>query len=74
MSPVSYTHLDVYKRQVLVHLTQQGKEILSTSKKMFLSVVDKIYENFGEEDTKKFIELLKRFQEIFYEGTACEKF
>ena len=61
------------RRKVLVCLTQQGKEILSTSKKIFLSVVDKIYEDFGEEDTKKFIELLKRYQEIFYEGTSGEK-
>ena len=61
------------RRKVLVCLTQQGKEILSTSKKMFLAVVDKIYEDFGEKDTRKFIELLNRFQVIFYEGTSCDK-
>ena len=59
------------RRKVLVCLTQQGKEILS--KKMFLAVVDKIYEDFGEKDTRKFIELLNRFQVIFYEGTSCDK-
>lgn len=40
---------------------------------MFLAVVDKIYEDFGEKDTRKFIELLNRFQVIFYEGTSCDK-
>ena len=65
-----------YIKRVMVEevcLTQQGKEILSTSKKMFLAVVDKIYEDFGEKDTRKFIELLNRFQVIFYEGTSCDK-
>ena len=61
------------RRKVLVCLTQQGKEILTTSKKMFLAIVDKIYEDFGEKDTRKFIELLNRFQVIFYEGTSCDK-
>lgn len=61
------------RRKVSVYLTEQGKEILATSKKIFLDIVDKIYEDFGEEDTKKFIELLNRFEEIFYEDTTCKK-
>ena len=61
------------RRKILVCLTPKGREILAASKKIFLDTVDRIYDNFGEEDTRKFIELLKRFQDIFYDTVPCEK-
>ncbi len=50
------------RRKVLVCLTQQGKEILSTSKKMFLAVVDKIYEDFGEKTQENLLNFLIAFK------------
>lgn len=61
------------RRVVLVCLTESGKEILRESKKMFSVMVDRIYEEFGEKDTKKFIELLNRYQAICLDNEFYEK-
>lgn len=60
------------RRVVLVCLTDSGKEVLRKSKKSFLAMVDRVYEDFGEEDTKKFIELLNRFQTIFFDEESYQ--
>ncbi len=61
------------RRVVLVCLTESGKEILQQSKKMFFAMVDRIYEEFGEENTKKFIELLTRYQSICFDDEFYKK-
>lgn len=60
------------RRVVLVCLTESGKAVLREAKKCFLAMIDRIYEDFGEDDTKKFIQLLNRFQDIFFDEESYE--
>ena len=50
------------RRKVLVRFNPTRKRNFVHIQKMFLAVVDKIYEDFGEKDTRKFIDFLNRFQ------------
>ena len=80
--PVSYTHLDVYKRQTLLYFISKGKypifdqfadkalDVLSNNKEEFPNADHKVYEPLPSELPTKG-EKLGEFKERYHE--YCEK-
>lgn len=57
---------DSDKRQLYLYLTEEGERVTKEQINKYISTMDYLFEQFGEEKTKTFIELLKEATKVLY--------
>lgn len=52
------------RRSAFVHITEEGKKIFEKERLRLWEATNKMMEKMGEDDARKFVELLKKFHSI----------